>query len=500
MLRSWPILLLAAARSSWAVIGMLAVVLVAWRSVVWLRTTYSVDADGLVVHSGLLWQNTQVVPPQRVQQVELRRSLRHRVLGLAVVRVGLAGGGDTTEVALDALGEADAARLSNTLDRWRSTQHEPGRSPATAGTSAASGASASSAAPALGSSGPFAPPPVARPAPVERHLLAVTTGQLVVAGLTSRSLWLAPLAALAAFAQLMSDARLDDGSTDAIRSTLADASPAMVIAGVMMLSLLAASISTVVRNHGLTVTRSDDDIVVRRGVLEQRSATVPLARVQLVEVATHVGRRHAELASMEVRTADLGGNAGAGERSTSIPIGGRADLDALVHELLPAAELHTLGDLDELRRHPPGAVRRAVVRRTLRLVPAGVVVGLVVGGLGLVPGAIGAAIGLVVAVPTGWITGRSLRSGWTTTAVVTQRGAISWRRWIVPVSRVQSVGLVQNPFQRRLGLATVRLDVAGAVGGVTLHDLAVADAVELADDLGLTARAVTVGREHHATT
>jgi membrane protein YdbS with pleckstrin-like domain len=108
---------------------------------------------------------------------------------------------------------------------------------------------------------------------------------------------------------------------------------------------------------------------------------------------------------------------------------------------------------------------------------------------GAVAATIGSVLGLMLAVATGWPAGRRRRSGWAESTLVTESGLFVWRRWIVPVDRVQSVATVQNPFQRRLGLMTVRLDVAGSPGGVILRDLGVGEAegvVALTGSGGLT--------------
>lgn len=461
LLRAWPIVLLALARGALVLLAVLALVLLVWRTLTWLRTTYEIGGEGLVVRSGILWRTTQVVPPQRVQQVEVRSQVRHRALGLAVVRVGLAGAGGTGQVELDALSFAEAEELGARLERWR--QH-------------------SGAAPEVADLPPGSPlpppPPGATPIGPAAPLLAIGLGQLVIAGLTSRSLWLAPLAALAAAVQLATDAGLGEEGTDAIVTGLAEVSPAVLLTGIMVFALAVAAVSTVVSHYGLVVHRVGDDLVVRRGLLEKRSVTVPRRRVQYVVVADNVVRRRVDLASIDARTADLGGGGDdASTSSTSIPIGDRADIDRLVGEFLPAI------DLPPTHRHPPGAVRRSVVRRSLRVVPLTAFVGLLVAGTSGVP--VAAAIGLVVGVVSGWIFGRRLRSGWSDRAVVTERGVVAWRRSVVPVERVQSVGVVQNPFQRRLGLASVRLDVAGSVGGIELRDLGVDDAHRLAGQLGM---------------
>jgi putative membrane protein len=448
-LRSWPILLLAAARASWGIVVALAVVLVVWRALVWERTTWSIDADGLVLRSGILRRNVQTVPPQRVQQVEIRRALRHRVSGLAAVRVGLAGGGESNQVELDALSLPDAERLHTVLEQLRAGQTVTVAAPLDSGAPSGS-----------------LPPPVMQPAPVT--VLAVGTRQLVTAGLTSRSLWLAPLAVLAGLVQFLGDVGLEGEATGALRSRLGDASPAITIVVMLVVAVVFAVVSTVVTNHGLTVVRTGGDLAIRRGLLEQRSVVVPRRRVQTVGLGTNVARAWLGLASVEIRTADLGGT-GEAASSISVPIGDRLELERLLPELLSTAD-----PTIPTHRHPPEAVRREISRRALRTVPATALLGFVVDGA--VAATIGAVLGLMLAVATGWPAGRRRRSGWAESTLVTESGLFVWRRWIVPVDRVQSVATVQNPFQRRLGLMTVRLDVAGSPGGVTLRDLGVGEA------------------------
>ncbi|MEX2626363.1 MAG: PH domain-containing protein [Ilumatobacteraceae bacterium] len=462
LLRAWPIVLLAIARGALILLVGLALVLLVWRALAWLRTTYEIGEDGLVVRSGILWRTTQVVPPQRVQQVEVRSQIRHQVLGLGVVRVGLAGSGGTGQVELDALSLGDAEQLGARLERWR---QQAGGAP--------------SAVADLEPGSPLPPPPAgSTPATPAAPLLRIGLGQLVVAGLTSRSLWLAPLAALAAVVQLTTDAGLGDESTDAVATGLAEMSPAVLLAGVMVLALGIAAVTTVVTHYDLAVHRSGDDLVVRRGLLEKRSVTVPRRRVQYVVLADNVVRRRFDLASIDARTADLGGGGDdASTSSTSIPIGARDDIERLAGEFLPGL------DPPQPIRHPAAAVRRMVVRRCLRLVPLSALVGLLVSGPA--GAALAAGIGLVAGIVSGWMAGRRLRSGWNEQVIVTEHGVAVWRRSVVPAARVQSVGVVQTPFQRRLGLASVRLDVAGSVGGIEVRDLATADAHRLAQMLGM---------------
>jgi putative membrane protein len=83
----------------------------------WWRFTYTLDLEGrrLVVDEGVLTRKQRIVPLDRIQQVELISKLRHRILGVTVLRVDTAGGGGSAEVDLSVVSVAEAARLREVL-------------------------------------------------------------------------------------------------------------------------------------------------------------------------------------------------------------------------------------------------------------------------------------------------------------------------------------------------------------------------------------------------
>jgi len=449
-LRVWPIWLVAVTRAEGSLFIIAGVGLLVWRVAVWVRTTYEVGSEGLIIRSGIVWRNVQTIPPQRIQQVDQRRGIRHRALGLVELRLGLAGTGEANEVSLDSLGEQQAERLATMLERWRKQEPHPARD---------------------GSAPPSA---LAPPQPPAQTLLRVTPSRLVIAGLTSRSLWLAPLAAIAATLQLLSDVGLGDESQDTVRRGLDTVSPAVLIVVVLVLSSVASTVFTVISHFDLTVEQHGSQVEIRRGLLEKRRATLPLARVQVVQLGTNPIRRLLGLATLDVRTADLGGDIGSGLHSASIPIGERAELAALAAVLLSASSGMPMPE-PVLDPHPRAASRRAVIRRGVRIGPPAAMAGWWLMGVGGV--VVFTAAALVIALVAGLAYGASLATGVNEHGVVTQRGAVAWRRWTVPLARVQSVGLLANPFQRRLGLVTVRLDIAGAPGGVVIPDIGIDQAL-----------------------
>jgi putative membrane protein len=73
--------------------------------------------------------------------------------------------------------------------------------------------------------------------------------------------------------------------------------------------------------------------------------------------------------------------------------------------------------------------------------------------------------------------------------VVASRGRLRRTTTWIPLEKVQSVRWAQGPLQRRLGLATVRLDVAGRRVTASVQDRSVTEAGELLHRLPALARA-----------
>ena len=77
--------------------------------------------------------------------------------------------------------------------------------------------------------------------------------------------------------------------------------------------------------------------------------------------------------------------------------------------------------------------------------------------------------------------------------MVASRGRVCRTTTWVPLEKVQSVRWVQGPVQRRLGLASVRLDVAGRRVTASIADRDAAEASEILARLPDLARAARGG-------
>ena len=109
-----------------AVLGAVAPIGFAVGFVSWRVTRYRLTDTELQIDSGVLQRRNRRVPLARLQSVDVVRSLAARVVGLAELRLEVAGGGDT-EAPLSYLSDEDAERLrAQLLARAAGPRSRPG--------------------------------------------------------------------------------------------------------------------------------------------------------------------------------------------------------------------------------------------------------------------------------------------------------------------------------------------------------------------------------------
>jgi putative membrane protein len=433
--RLWPLALVVLARRQLWLIVAAVVVLLAVTTLEWLRRTYVLEAGALRLEEGVLARRLRVVPFDRIQQVDLVRKPLHRVLGVATLRVETAGGGGAAEVDLDVVAVDEAQALRSTLLR------------AKAGTAEAGGEGAEAAA----------------AAPAERTLLRLSVGEVMLAGITGTRA-AAVLAVLGPISQLtdwfpnLSDWLLRRFNPEAVAPTTPAAVVAIaVVAAAVWLGLAAAS--SVVTDFGFTLARVGGDLVVRRGLLERREAVLPFARLQVVRVEESLLRRWLGLASIRIQSAGRTGGADQTASRLAVPVMQRSDVNRVLGELLPGA-----APVPGLLAPPPAARSWMVRRGILKTVPL-ILAALVVLWTVSRPVAPAALLGVPLAVLVGLAGYRSLGHARRDGFLYARQGVVIRVTTVVPVAKAQSGSVRSSFFQRRRGLATLHVDVAG--GGPT---------------------------------
>jgi putative membrane protein len=397
-------------------LGLVLGVFGALRFVGWFFRTYELRADDMVIAGGVFTRHEQVVPYQRVQQIDFHRSLVAQALGLTELRIDTAGS-KQGRVQLAYLEHP----LAESIREWVLARR--------------AGLAAVHAAPSDGT------------VPVPHTQLSLSEGRLLLAGATST----APFVALAFFITAMAVvAPVALGGRDAAVAVLIGGSGAATLVAVVT---VASALGHLVTYARFRVSLVGDDLRVDYGLFEVQHLTMPRARVQHVSIVDNPIRRALGLLSVTLHSAAVPG----AEHATRFKIVAmpRDRVGEVLSFALPRAH-GPWRDLD-LEARPPAARRRAVVRRTVLIAIPAIVAAIAFFPVGLLSLA-AAALGI----PWGATAHRRAGHAVSDATAVFAAGVVSHRVQIVPVARVQSSRTAQSPFQRRSDLATLALDVAGS--------------------------------------
>lgn len=386
---------------------------------------YGVVANHLVIRSGILFRRSRSIPVARIQNIDLKSGLLHRALGVAEVRVETAGS-EGSEAHLAVVGRDEAELFRSELLQL------------------------------AGRAGDTAEPPA------DEVLHRAELGQLFLAGATENRVGVivAFLFGLLEFFGEPTRESLRD-AIEAISERLpALGTATQITAGVLFVLLLfvagwAVSITlTVVKHFGFVVTRRARELRSRQGLFTRLESVIPLARVQLLRLDANPFRRLLHTATVSAQTAGAGGKEQRSGEEILSPLMDDDQAPALCRAVLPELDL----DHVELQRVHPLAIRRGFIRYTL------------VGSILLVMAALALERWLLFGLPVvaaaayglARLRHRALRWARHGEYLVARSGIWTRRVWIVPESKVQSVRVSRSPFQRRLGLATLSIDTAGA--------------------------------------
>ena len=449
------------------IVGVLAIPALIGAAAKYALYRWRLDADELLLRSGVLNRQNRVIPLARVQNVEVRQSLLQRVAGVAELRVETAGTGLQAEAVLSVLGAGEAQSLRTDLLARRRAH------------ASAAPAEAADALPAEGVERTAVPP-----------LARLSTWDLLLAGATANEAGV--IAAAAAGLFQFADELPGELFEMAFRTALERTQGAVVLAGlagVLLLMLVGWIISiagALVRYHGFTLTVDGGEMRKRYGLLTVHEASVPLQRVQAIRVEETFLRRWLGLASLMIETA--GGSPGErGGAEAFVPIARREDVGRLVRGIFADADV----DAAQFQRVHPKAERRLRRRYliTFLLIWAPF---WAARWLDVQPGGM-LAPWVALLLPLPWLMARWQYGarGWALPPgyVLARSGVMNRVTWIVPDRKLQTLHVRDTPFQRRLGLSTLVVDTAAGGRQAAVVDLAHSTARRLLEELAIRARA-----------
>ncbi|ATY31342.1 PH domain-containing protein [Sphingomonas psychrotolerans] len=425
-----------------ALAGLAVLALITWLG--WWFLTYRLADDEFVIESGMLHRSRRSIPLERVQDVSIEQKPLARLFGLALVRIET-GGGDKDEAALDSVTLGEAHRLRLALRR----------APAVVGAETS-------------------PPEVTEDA--GGPLFTMPMERVLLYGLFNFSLvWLAAI-----FAALQTlDGVIDFDWKELVgiagrevRGHLTLTAGLTVLVLALALGVIAGVVRTVTKEYGFRLEERDGRFRRIRGLLTRSEVVIVKARIQLALVRRAPLSGRLNWRSLEFQT--LGGSDDSSGRQEMAPFA----RDEEIERVIAAAGLPRFAP-DALTAVSRGHVLRSVLRHGLPVLlvfaVAGAFLPLLWLGLALVPVPVGIAL----------LQRRRHRYGLLETSAQVTRGVVSQRDWTVPYGAIQTISVRRSWLQRRLGLATVAIDTAGAKGWhrPDIADVAAPTAAELAQAL-----------------
>lgn len=429
------------------VIALVVLIALGFSWITWWRTLHGVVGSDLLIVEGLLVRKRRTIPIARIHGVNVKADLLMRALGLVEIVVQTAGGGaNEPEAKISAIPLARAEELRNIF--LHDTAEQPVVVPA--GMDPVGRIS--------DFRGAFGGTEVRGREVMFEH--KVPFGLLVVGAMTSSRVPVLVALGIGVGSQLIEVVGHEVIGQTASRA--AEIAVPVLVALTVAFGLLAVAVAaavSVARDFGFTARRYETRIEIEAGLFERRQVSMPVGRIQAVRIEESWLRRLLGLAVIEVDTAGLersGQQADEVTRSKAmVPVARAADIAELMHRLLPEAEIF-----------PP---TQGLPRRSLRfyiLVPT--LLAAVIALMAVLPislfvyrPALPWGIGLAVLAILGTALMRGLewrRAGLGTdeVALVLRHGALGIKRVRLTRSRIQSLVVRQNPFQRRAGLASLR--------------------------------------------
>ena len=464
------LLVLLSARQSdrWEVFGMF--LLIPYLFVIvgrYISFRYRYDEHELVVRWGLVFRKERHIPYARIQNLDAVQNPLHRAFGVVKVRLET-GAGQEPEATMSVL-------PLEALETMRQRVFQGRRAPVT-------GPEEIVDAPSDPTAAPIAPP-------VDRGtvLLRLSPRDLMIAGLIENRgmVLIAALFGLVwetGFLEGFIDRAIGDEAAgrgtvrQLIRAIFADgqipwrqiALMAGAFIGLLAAIRLLSMVWGLVRLYGFTLTRTGDDLRSEYGLFTRVVATIPLRRIQTV--TTFEGPWHQWFGWAAVRVTTAGGaavgNDASSQREWLAPIISRDAVSTLLRDVMPQVELE---HVTWQPVHPRARWREWRVSTAIATV--------ISGGLYLLLGWLSVVV-FALMVTWSFVASRQYvrHLGWTTTDLaVAFRSGWLWRRMTVArFTRVQAVTLQESPFDRRTGMASVRVDTAGgsAAHGVDIPYLA----------------------------
>lgn len=245
----------------------------------WRTYVYWFEEDELRIEYGLFVKKKRYVPFERIQSLNYKEGIFHRIFKLVAVEVETAGNStDGAEISLTAVTREQAERIEEEMRKAKKRVKDLEET-------------------------------IAAEEAVEEHaqehiIHAMTTKDLLLLASTSGGVGVVLAGILAVFSQVSSYIPYEKIYDEV--SNIVKVGVALVIAAVALAFLvtwLLSVILTFINYYSFKVVEFEDKIIITRGLLEKKRTTIPLSRVQGIRIVENPLRQPFGYATVQLESA-----------------------------------------------------------------------------------------------------------------------------------------------------------------------------------------------------
>ena len=384
-----------------------------WFYLVWKNYNFEVTEDTFDIDSGVLRKQVREIPLKRIQNVDVRRNVIHRILGIAKVNLETAGG-KSTEASLKYVDFDKAKDIQKQVRRLKQGLEEYENESK------------------------------------EEPLFEITNKELGILSLTSISgkVVAGSFALLSISGAFFSHIKSVIGISGFVIAMLS-------FLVVLLVSLFGSVASNFSRFYDFKLFRRGDSLEYEHGLINRSEGSIPLEKIQVVSIEENPLKRQFGYATLKVETAGYGpGNQENTGAEVAVPLAEREHVLNLSEKVMEHNGFDIQSISDKAPRRYFGRymiVSGAFSTLTLSIAQFTSTSVNPVYLAALVP--VSAVAGYLKYTNKGFYEGKKF--------FYTRNGFWNRKTSIVPYYRIQTLINQETIFQKRLGLSTLVLDTAG---------------------------------------
>jgi putative membrane protein len=383
-----------------------------WEYLVWKKFDYFIQEDSVKITKGVFRRQEREIPFRRIQNVDIKRNIVHRILGIAKIDLETAGGQDT-EASLQFV---DAEEVEDIRERIKHGERAKDQETEEEET---------------------------------EPIYDISDRNLVILSATDMD-------ARMLFVFLAGFGFFSAGASSLISEV--GLAGSVVFSLIILLTVIGIFVYSFARNfekyYGFRLWQQGNKLKFERGLLNRQEGTIPLEKVQSIGFEENVLKRAVGYATLKIETAGYSGQKAVEQGAeAAIPLAKRP-------EALKYAERLGEFEFDQMKLVSRTARRRYFARYMIPVLVASAASYFIGSGY--------AVPGIVFASGTG-LMAAAAHLKWIHIAyaegmenVFARSGFWNRRTNIVPYYRVQNLIETQTIFQRRLGLSSLAIDIAGS--------------------------------------